>query len=347
MNWPTKTYLKFAAAVIIISVLSFLPLYYVRAAGAIMYITKEFVLDVAARLFARNVLSHIENGIVGKILKAGREGGPAFIQDWRIFTQKAQYRGEDIFRAILAEAIYGSNAPVCPYMRSSLADIFNAHKIMGFDANQYRVDSLVSFLLKNKCSLPPNFDIDAFRRDFNNGGWEAWEKLIQPQNNFFGVFNNSLDEVLKQRFFEEKIDTGEAIAGEGSLGKRDKCRGEGQNRECTIMGIVITPGTIFSDSQKAVINRELDWLVSADELSEVIAAASYTLLDRLEDFAAGKLSPVNENILKQGESSYDYSEDLRRAEEEQQMFENYIVSPTPTPEETPAPEETPTPEVTT
>jgi len=346
MNWPTKNYLKFAAAVIIISVLFFLPLYYVRAAASVMYIIKEFSLDVAARLLARNVLSHIENGIVGKILKAGREGGPAFIQDWRQFSQSAQYRGEDIFRAILAEAVNGSNAQVCQYMRPSLANIFGARSISGFNPNRYRVDSLQPFLLQNKCSLPLNFDINAFRRDFNNGGWEAWEKLIQPQNNFFGVFNNSLDELLKQRFFEEKIDTGEAIAGEGSLGKRDKCKGEGQNKECTIMGIIITPGTIFSDSQKAVINRELDWLVSADELSEVIAGATYALLDRLENFAAGKLSPVDESILKQGEGSYDYSEGLRRAEEEQQMFENYIASPTPTPEETPAPEEMPTPEIT-
>ena len=337
MNWLTKTYLKFAAAVIIISVLFFLPLYYVRAAASIMYIIKEFALDVAARLLARNVLSHIENGVVGKILKAGREGGPAFIQDWRQFSQSAQYRGEDIFRAILAEAVNGSNAQVCQYMRSSLANIFGARSISGFNPNRYRVDSLQPFLLQNKCSLPSGFDINAFRKDFKKGGWEAWEKLIQPQNNFYGVFNNSLNELLKQRGFEEKIDITEGLAGQGNLGKRNNCEGEGQNKKCVIMGLVITPGVVFSDSEKAVINRELDWLVSADELSEVIAGATYALLDRLENFAAGKLASVNEDVLRQGESTYDYSEALRRAEEEQQMFENYIAPPTPTPEETTSP----------
>ncbi len=334
-----SSHFKLIISVVLVGALLLAPLYAARAAGAIMYILKEFGLDIVARFLTRVFLSKMQNGIMGQVLKSGRDGGPAFVQDWRKFLQNAQYRGEDVLRAEVADATLGSNPTVCPYMRSSLAQIFGAQQtVPNFNSSNYRVDSLQPFKLRNRCSLPTGLDVNSFRNDFSNGGWDAWGKLIQPQNNFYGVYNDSLSELYKQRGFEQGIDKSEAESGSGNVSKRANCSGEGPNRQCTVLGVVITPGTIFSDSEKSKINKELDWLIGADELSEVIANFTSVVLSNLANYAANAI--VSENPPRE-DPTYDASSEMNRAEQQEEGIEEYI-SATPTP--TPPPEETIPPE---
>ena len=104
---------KLIVAVIAISTLLLFPFAVARAAGSIMYILKEFGLDVAARVITRMLETKLSDGMVKKMLKLGRGGGPAFIQDWRTFLSTAQYRGEDITRGVIADAV---DTTICPYM---------------------------------------------------------------------------------------------------------------------------------------------------------------------------------------------------------------------------------------
>ena len=93
------------------------------------FYTKEYGADLLARSLARSLLSQLTNRMISKIQKGGREGGPAFVQDWRSFILGGQYRGEDVFRGILYESIYqaaGGQGIICPQFKEDLGKIFNA-----------------------------------------------------------------------------------------------------------------------------------------------------------------------------------------------------------------------------
>lgn len=277
----TKTILS----VIIIGFLILYPMQAARSAGAIVYILKEFTLDVIARVIGRTFLSRMDNAITKFISKNGRDEGPNFVQDWRDFLENAQYRGEDITRAIIGDAIDAGSGTICSYLRNPLGTAFGASKMPNFSPFLYRVDSLQYYKLRNRCTMPVGFNIDVFKNNFTQGGgWTAWNQLIQPQNNFFGVYGDTLDELSKQRVFEEKTDQGEANSGGGFISKRagkGGCILKGMNTTCLILGKVLTPADMFKETAAKMNTAEFNWLTSSDELSEVIAFAASWVTNRL------------------------------------------------------------------
>ncbi|HEY4506610.1 MAG TPA: hypothetical protein VJH71_00365 [Candidatus Paceibacterota bacterium] len=282
-------YKKLISILILVSVV-FIPLHYSKAASGWLIVLKEYGLDLAARLISRLILNVTSNLLSLQISSSGRDGGPAFVVDWREFLQQAQYRGENVARALIGDAILGPDAQVCPYMRGALANIFNINSIPpGFKTLNYRLDSLQYFNVSNKCTITDGAVVGSIRQDFTKGGWTAWEKLIQPQNNFYGVFANSYGEIVKQRAFEQGIDTSEAESGSGYTSKRAGCVGVGDNRQCTLLGKVVTPADIFGKTGAATIDRELDWVVGSDEIQEVIISVADSLVNKLENFAFGLL----------------------------------------------------------
>lgn len=288
----TNPSFKLIICLIIISFLVFYPLQITKAASGWLIVTKEFVLDLIARVIGRILMSIMSNTVVNKILTSGRENNtPAFVQDWRDFLGKAQYRGEDQTRATIADAAIGSNATICPYLRNPLTTAFGAGSILpGFNAFKYRIDSLQYFNQRNKCTLPAGFNVNTFRNDFSaGGGWAAWDKLIQPQNNFYGVYNDSLTELSRQRGFEEGIDKSEAESGSGYTSKRTGCSGSGANQQCTILGKVITPADLFGKSGAQTIDAEFSWLFSSDEIQEALISLAGVVASRLTSFVSGAL----------------------------------------------------------
>ncbi|MBI2062640.1 MAG: hypothetical protein HYT61_00095 [Candidatus Yanofskybacteria bacterium] len=292
VNRHTKAILS----IILIGFLVLYPAQIARSAGAIVYVLKEFTLDVVARVLARTFLGRMDNAITEFISKNGRDDAPNFIQNWRDFLANAQYRGEDATRAIIGDAIDAGSGTICQYLRNPLGAAFGASKIDGFNPSLYRIDSLQYYKLRNRCTLPAGFNIDAFRNDFaGGGGWTAWNQLIQPQNNVWGVVSDTLNELTSQRVFEEKTDQGEANSGGGFTSKRSGDKGcvlRGLNTTCLILGEVLTPADMFKETAGKMNSAEFNWLTSSDELSEVIAFAASWVTDRLSNLA-GASTPDN------------------------------------------------------
>jgi hypothetical protein len=271
----------------------------VNVVSDIPYSIKEQIEDVIVRSLAKNALTKLQDGVLNKIRIAGidpvtgNEGVPAFVRDWRQLLQAGQHRGEDIFRATLAEAILSPNSTICQYMRSALTSIFNVKStVPNFSSINYRTDSIQPFLLRNLCSPEiMNFDVEAFRKNFRNGGWEAWEKLIKPQNNFYGIFNDSLREIILQRVKEEEVNKSEALAGGGFTSRRQNCKGTGSNLSCVVLGEIKTPAEILGTVTQRSINEDFSWITSADEFSELLAGIANALIDsvlsKLDNLAGG------------------------------------------------------------
>lgn len=299
-------WIKTTISVIVISFLIFYPMQVVHSAGAVAYILKEFGLDLIARVFARNFLSTMLDSVTDFISENGRDGLPNFVQDWRYFLEDAQYRGEDIARAIIGDAIDFSSGTVCDYFRGSLGSAFGAGKVAGFSPFNNRVDSLQYYKLRNRCTLPADFNVSLFRNDFSaGGGWAAWDKLIQPQNNFFGVYADSLDEVARQRGFEESRDRSEAEAGSGFTSKMSGdggCATGGENSFCLVLGEILTPAKIFETAGSKLNQSEFDFVTGCDELSECIFNILSSLTGRLGNLAATKVTDQFEADTSQGDA---------------------------------------------
>lgn len=199
----------------------------VRAADIFYEIYQWVILPllriVAAKLdnFLLNKVGDLTGGVLGN--------SPHFITSWRNNILSSQARGNDLFRSILADA------SLCPYFNNGLKTAFGAEKYVGMLAgtmvknttgttsqlvyqNQTYTPGLPSFQNLANCTLPSNFNVNTFQNDFaKGGGWATWDQLIQPQNNFFGVYAAALGEQAKQIALENQANTNQNIANQGFL----------------------------------------------------------------------------------------------------------------------------------
>jgi len=177
----------------------------------------------------RMVAQKLDNIILNKlgVATSGVLGNsPHFITNWRNNILSSQARGNDLFRSILADAT------LCPYFNNGLKTAFGAEKYVGTMVgtivknvtgqvtyqNQTYTPGLPSFQNLANCTLPSNFNINTFQNDFaKGGGWDVWNQLIQPQNNFFGVYAMALSEQQKQIALENQANTNQNIANQGYL----------------------------------------------------------------------------------------------------------------------------------
>jgi len=241
---------------------------------------KEYALDTIARGIARSFLNEAISGVIDSIQGGGRDGGPAFVQNWRNFQTDAQYRGENVFRDILA------GTKLCDHFSQDIKNLFNANQKIPSSGQNLRVNNFDPFPLRANCTLPSNFSLDNFKKDFSgNGGWEAFSRLLEPQNNIYGTLFSSLGEANRQRVLEESGDVNEASAGSGYTSVRDSCAGKGAGAKCVFLGKVFTPGDLLGKSAAITIDQDLGWLVSSDELSEVIIGLVSALTNRMKNLA--------------------------------------------------------------
>src|SRR3989338_4269355 len=242
------------------------------------------VMDVAARCFARELMTDLTARITGAARTSGRDSRtrnpqPSFVRDWRRFLANAEHRGENIFRAMLA------TAPVCPYLSGDLRAIFGANNqpdLQNFDS---RTGNLDPFGLRIRCSMPDGWTAQNYQRDFaGNGGWGALGRMTQPQNNFYGAFLLSLSEVAVQRGLEKLSDEKEATAGSGFTSRRGRpeatCRVRGIN-SCLVYEDILTPGSVLKSAVDSTLVSELSWIANVYQWNELIQYMMTTLMSRL------------------------------------------------------------------
>ncbi len=287
--------LKITVFLLISSALAFYPFIQAKAVptgdistAALLY--KETVIDPAARLIANEILKSVTNKIVGNIATAGRDGGPAFVQNWRNFQLQGQYRGEDIWRGILDIAVNGESSLgisplICDYIRQSAAfNSFQPVKVPNLIQSglNRRVDSLQEYLVSARCDPIINQNYSVFIQDFEaGGGWDTFQRLLQPQNNIYGAIGLALDELERQRSIEESADLQEAVSAFGFLGKRPLCISRGISGECAVWDNIVTPGDVLGKTVTEAVNQSLAWVTNADELDEILSHIISSLVDRV------------------------------------------------------------------
>lgn len=248
----------------------------------------RFTADSIAKAAAQGAFKALTNRILRKIQTGGLNGGALFVRDWRDFQLQGQYRGEDIWRGILYFAANGDGSIpplICDYIKNSSAfkslqprEIKNA----GILALSRRVDSLQEFITASKCNSSVNEKYDIFIKNFNQGGgWDTWGKLLQPQNNIYGIIEMASDELVKQRKIEESATINEARAGSGYTAIRDCLTQTQGTSTCSILGKIKTPGSTLGQQVASIFDTNLKFYTTADAASLAIAV--------LTEFATNKL----------------------------------------------------------
>lgn len=301
------------------------------------YQGKEYVQDIIARCAAREILTAMNNSILTVARTAGRDGGPALVKNWRNFILQGQYRGEDIWRGLLYIAANGDgDIPplLCDHIRES--DAIKSLRptpvpnLIQSGLNR-RVDSLEEYLVATRCDPVVNANFNTFMKDFSaGGGWDTFERLLQPQNNIYGAVGLALNELVKQRSIEKESDVNEALAGSGFTSTRgatnakDNCAVVGLNGRCIVYKDIETPGSVVLGGVNSTTQQELAWVVNVDELNELIATGIQVLFNRML-----KLTNPNEGDYQiPGSIPFD---------------PNTLPTPEPVPTEEPFPTEEPIP----
>jgi len=272
------------------------------------YATKEFGLDLAGRAIASTLIRALSNKLIQKIQTGGEGGRPSFVQNWRNFLTDSQYRGEDVFRTIL----YSTS--VCSYLDKDIKGLFGANSKSNSTGQNLRVDSFDPFSLRANCTLPSSFNMASYQQDFSgNGGWQAWDRLLEPQNNYYGLLFQSLDEAARQRDIEAQAGQSEAQAGSGYTSIRGNCQDEltGTGQEgpnvpsrarCTFMGKVFTPADLLGKTAATAIDKDMEGIINSDELAETLIAIGNAVIGRLANLAGSVGADTTTEILANDES---------------------------------------------
>jgi len=248
--------------------------------------SKELWGDTIARCGAREILNKISGDIVNTARTSGRDGGAAFVRNWRNFLTRAEYRGEDMFRAML------SNTNICSYMAKDAKNAFGVTRTITLPGVNTRSGNLRSYALRANCTMPKDFDIAKYQQDFQgNGGWEAFSRLLDGANNPYGMILMSADEIARQRAIELAADTAQTAANNGYAGisgknANDSCMIRGMAGACLVYKDIKTPGSYLAANLAATVQQELAWVGSVDEVGELIANLTEITLNRLTNLSS-------------------------------------------------------------
>lgn len=330
---------KFIASLVIISLVMGVFMYKNESAQASLYFLNEFIIEP----LVRKIANALENKLINKISNfvAGTDSKtPRFIVSWRNHMLDSQARGNDVFRAVLADT------KLCPHFQEGINQSFGAENYTGaiqgaivknrsgrvVYQNKTSVPGLPPFQVSARCTLPSSFDVSAYREDFRNGGWAAWGKLVEPQNNFFGVFVMTLQEQQRQIAIDEQSARDQSIAGQGFLAQSlglggtdangpagcvDTIKDLGPFQEvikkgrCTFQGKIVTPNKIFSDTAVNALDKKLGRVGGATKLTDVILrlvdAVTTALTNKL--FSLGGQKSYEEDFGSDASGSFDTSDE--------------------------------------
>ena len=176
---------------------------------------------------------------------------------------------------------------LCNHIRNSTA--FNSLQptqinglIQNLPAEARRINSLQEYLVNAQCDPVVNANYDVFIQNFSQGGgWDMWERMLQPQNNIFGAIGLAQEELIKQRSLEESASINEPKSGDGFLGVRN-CLIDGIGG-CVVRGGIRTPGSIVKEQIASIFDTNLKFYTTADAASLAVSLLTEFVVNKLFD----------------------------------------------------------------
>jgi len=250
---------------------------------------KDFLLDQLAFQLKNQVINKITSGLLNWI-NSGFEGSPAFVLDLDRFTNDlAISTGSYFINNVLAVP----DVLCTPFRREINIALSELHDRRTSNINRIYIRTAT-------CTLGDviNNNYDLFYNDFSQGGWEAWNQLIRPNNYRAGSYiiaRAELDNRIAEREQEEtkKLEFGRGfltfekcylLPPEGQYGpaaptttKAEKEAAKAGGGYCETQ----TPGVVIEQQLNNTLPAGLEGLIAADEINEIIGALLSQLLNKV------------------------------------------------------------------
>lgn len=242
----------------------------------------EFIVKPLVRKIANSLANKLADNVYKQVNGTNNGTLPHFVLSWRNNLLESVGRGTDTFRSLQKGVEW------CPRFKDNLLNAFGSTGYPALTGNINFANGFGTLLnapgsdpfdYVNKCTLG-GVNIDQFKADFTNGGWDAWNKLIEPQNNFYGAFINSADEKLQQQYQEAQANDNQLkskgfLPNREDIQKGDRGGPEGcvlgsTGRRCIIYGKVLTPADVFGTATAKQIDAKLDSYYSAQDLTDIV-----------------------------------------------------------------------------
>ncbi|MDO8443726.1 MAG: hypothetical protein Q7S78_01965 [Candidatus Azambacteria bacterium] len=266
-------------------------------AGATTAQVGETLFEWAAKIAVQALKKQLLDMIVDQIVSWIQGGGdPKFITDWPGFFRDAvdQAGGKFIQKIGLSQLC----SPFKPLLGAGFIPI-------------------PTFTDRTSCTLSKiGVNIDAFLKDFEQGGWIAWrEMVLKPQNNIYGAYALAWDQYEIEKSAAAKSAAAEAQAGKGFLSVKkciewsaeglQACMDQGGTswEDCQKVACIkekdVTPGSVVGDMASKAVGADIDFIVNADDLAAYVGAITNAVLNRM--FAEG-LSGIKTSLFSEGSS---------------------------------------------
>lgn len=225
----------------------------------------DYANRILNNVIRQQILDKATNDII-KWIKGGYKG-KVFVSDWGNFLESA---GWEAVNQMVGGAIENS-------------DLKFLCTPFGFQVHLTLLP-VPDFASKERtgCTLDTiEENIDRFYEDFRNGGWVSYQEHWQPQNNFYGATLIGWSESSRRATLAQQAAQNEALAGGGFLPQKDET------------GKITTPGSLIGDAAGQVLEASFGGILSAEELSDYIAAIINTAINQLITDSIDDLKNLN------------------------------------------------------
>ncbi|MEK9209500.1 MAG: hypothetical protein AAB926_01580 [Patescibacteria group bacterium] len=271
---------------------------------------KETIADSIAYTIGKVLLRQFTDSIV-QWINSGFEGKPLFVTNFGAYLQEAA----DQASGVLMEQIFSADflATICSPFRLQLPISIAFSRKVPYD-------------IKMRCTLNDvvgNFEgaIEDFQDDFMSGGWPAFVSMSQNfQNNPYGAYLTTLDEIEQAREEAKEKAEKEYTAGKGFIGVRT-CVATTAGGICARYETK-TPGSAIADALgNGAFGTTFRELEVADEIDEIIAAS----LNQLISYALGPGAGPNRGVADYQSSGISLPDSLRSENADTQKLGNLII----------------------
>ncbi|MDD5033074.1 MAG: chitobiase/beta-hexosaminidase C-terminal domain-containing protein [Candidatus Pacebacteria bacterium] len=243
---------------------------------------KGDAMKIAMASFRKILLDAMVNQIVTWIQGGGK---PKFVTDWNSFLKDTA----DVAGGKALEELLG---------RDAMASLCQPNWAIKLNISLRNPKPFQNRVMCTLSKIGVNYD--DFMNDFNNGGWKAWIKIHESQNNPYGLYMDTLGEKLARENAAIEAAKNEVQTGAGFLSdkvcRRFNCGGEkyeitaSQEEMASLKESqgcycekweVRTPGKMVADGLSKSLFKDIDWLIENEDWQSYVVAITDALISRL------------------------------------------------------------------
>lgn len=235
----------------------------------------QFVQGMLLQILKNTVITLIQNKVLAMIKN---NGNPRFVQSWSGLVSTA-------FNGAVGAALGQISPGLCPN--------FNTN-VMGWLQNSFTGVTVTTggFTLNGAASTNCNLqaavpNVGAYYGNFNTNGFNGFANLLSPNNNPFGAFAQSYDQLQILGGSAQTAATNNAIAGQGSSGQglcddgSTPNPGDGNLCDDGSEALKVTPGSSFIGTLNRNLNSNIDLIVNANDITGLLATITSALLQQV------------------------------------------------------------------